>query len=347
MLFLFQPPENELMKGSERKVSDAELRIRRSLQRLDVPEWMKQGSTPQQGFLLRRRDSGNQGSAGGWSAMSSKTGSMTSLGSSRANTPNTPTKVVIPTRVSNRSTTGVMSPSSTASISPSPSDRSSMFQYPMSRWSTSRLNSGTTTPTGSITSQRTSSYSRQPYLGWRSQTSLASLAGSQSSLTNSGSYLTAAERLALGISTVSHKYAKITGEKENDSSEANTTKTEKEVDASDLETARVTEAGAKPEVSDVHSSIKEVTSAIVHYCTENSPKPSPRSSPRIEQRPPSPRKLVWVESSFVGTRPITSPETPTGAGPPLTPTEINGHEDDPEVTEKRPQQPPGEYLMAW
>merc|ERR1712106_359172 len=123
--------------------------------------------------------------------------------------PTTPNKVVIPTRVATRNESfggrSITSPASTASISPSPSDRSgSLFQYPMSRWSQSRLNSGTTTPTGSITSTRTTlSYSRTPYLGWRSQTSLANLAVSQSSLTNTGSYLTPTERLASSLTTKS------------------------------------------------------------------------------------------------------------------------------------------------
>lgn len=363
-----QPPENELMKGSERQLSEAELRVRRSLQRLDVPDWMKNAQPQQQGFLLRRRDYGSSTAAaggGGWSAFSSKTASMTSLGSSRAHTPNTPTKVVIPTRVATKGTTtlcGVTSPASNASISPSPSDRSgSLFQYPVSRWSTSRLNSGTTTPTGSVTSTRTTpaTYVRQPYLGWRSQTSLASLAGggSQSSLTNTGSYLTAADRLALGITSYSQRFIKPSvsaQDKENSSAQANTVTTKS--DNAGINEEASTNGNIKlqvpTDVADVHSSIKEVTSAIVHYCNESTPSPraSPRGSPRPEgPRAPSPRRLVWVESSFVGSRPITSPETPTSSTHAITPTsQLNGHEE-PESNEapSQPPQPPGEYLLAW
>ncbi|XP_071523355.1 uncharacterized protein [Panulirus ornatus] len=352
-----QPPENELMKGSERQLSEAELRVRRSLQRLDVPEWMKNAQPQQQGFLLRRRDYGSSNTSatgGGWSAYSSKTASMTSLGSSRAHTPNTPTKVVIPTRVATRGMTGlggVVSPASNSSISPSPSDRSgSLFQYPISRWSTSRLNSGTTTPTGSVTSSKsTITYTRQPYLGWRSQTSLASLAGSQSSLTNTGSYLTAADRLALGITSYSQRFVKQpvnTQDKENSSAEANaaTPKSDSEEQNNEGNTNGNIKLQVPTDVADVHSSIKEVTSAIVHYCNESTPSPraSPRGSPRPDGRAPSPRRLVWVESSFVGSRPITSPETPTSSSHAITPTsQLNGH-DMPESGEatSRPPQPP-------
>ncbi|XP_045125744.1 uncharacterized protein LOC123513007 isoform X3 [Portunus trituberculatus] len=350
-----QPPENELMKGSERQLSEAELRVRRSLQRLDVPEWMKNAPPPQQGFLLRRREYGSSSApAGGWSAYSSKTASMTSLGSSRAVTPNTPTKVVIPTRVASRGVGGVggiTSPASNCSISPSPSDRSgSLFQYPISRWSTSRLNSGTTTPTGSVTSSRTTAtYTRQPYLGWRSQTSLANLAGSQSSLTSTGSYLTAADRLALGITAYSQRFVKptpSTQDKENSSSEANAAAPKSEnLEQNDTgSTNGSIKLQVPTDVADVHSSIKEVTSAIVHYCNESTPSPraSPRGSPRPDGRAPSPRRLVWVESSFVGSRPITSPETPTSSTHAITPTsQLNGH-DLPESGEvpSRPPQPP-------
>ncbi|KAK4299974.1 hypothetical protein Pmani_027794 [Petrolisthes manimaculis] len=349
------PPENELMKGTERQLSEAELRVRRSLQRLDVPDWMKNAPPPQQGFLLRRRDYGsNTGTGGGWSAYSSKTASMTSLGSSRAHTPNTPTKVVIPTRVATRGVGGlggIVSPASNSSISPSPSDRSgSLFHYPSSRWSTSRLNSGTTTPTGSVTSSRTTATcGRQPYLGWRSQTSLASLAGSQSSLTSSGSYLTAADRLALGITAYSQRFVKqqpqqtTAQDKENCAAEANSVESSEVRNQSEGGTNGI-QLQVPPDVVDVHSSIKEVTSAIVHYCNESTPSPraSPRGSPRPEGRAPSPRRLVWVESSFVGSRPITSPETPTSSSLAITPTsQLNGHDlpEGGEVT-PRPPQPP-------
>lgn len=36
---LFQPPENELQKNSDRVLSEHELRVQRSLQKLNVPDW--------------------------------------------------------------------------------------------------------------------------------------------------------------------------------------------------------------------------------------------------------------------------------------------------------------------
>lgn len=341
------------MKEGERKISEAELRVRRSLQRLDVPEWMKT-ATPQQGFILRRKE-GTSSSTGGWSAFSSKTGSMTSLGSSRANTP---TKVIIPTRASTRSYGGITSPASTASISPSPSDRvdrGGLFQYPLSRWSTSRINSGTTTPTGSLSSQKTAPFTRQqPYLGWRSNTSLTSLGGSQSSLSGNA-YLSPAERLALTLCQTKQNEPVVI---QKDSStvapssqfEANTTVHEISNDNDTTNVISPKIYSDRSQVADVHSSIKEVTSAIVHYCKETeSPRSSPRSSPNAFNRESSPRRRVWVESSFVGSRPITSPETPTNTSstnvPPLSPPPVNGHTE--ELVENRPTQHSGEYLMAW
>jgi len=70
-----------------------------------------------------------------------------------------------------------------------------------------------------------------------------------------------------------------------------------------------------PNNAEVRSSIKEVTSAIVHYVNEKN------LSPARPGRSPSPRgskTRLWVESSFVGSRPIDQPETPSmseeGAG---------------------------------
>jgi len=55
----------------------------------------------------------------------------------------------------------------------------------------------------------------------------------------------------------------------------------------------------------VRSSIKEVSNAIVDYVNETKPLDdgiNGRASPR--------RGLIWLESSFVGTKPIDSPGTP-------------------------------------
>ncbi|XP_063603115.1 serine/arginine repetitive matrix protein 2-like [Penaeus indicus] len=511
------------MKGSERVVSEAELRVRRSLQRLHVPEWMKNAPPAEQSFLLKKSGGGGAGGGagggggGGWAAYSSKAGSMTSLGSTRSG--HFSSKVVIPTRVTSSSrgfvtsgagmtssmggggmmmtspygmTSSMTSPSS-ASVSPSPSDKISLFTYPSGRWSSSRLNSGNVTPTGSVRTLGTpTSLSRTPYLGWRSQTSLArsqtSLSGSQTSIL--GSYMTPAERLALGVTSYSFLRKKEEGEggggegekekREREEKEGRTRedgerdgKAERQSDDEGRE--RETQAdkrgnGRDGGEEDVHSSIREVTSAIVHYCKDSSPSPratrgqrsrpvhppppvpsrtgqdrsrSPVEGQEDRSRSPfesqarsrspaegqersnsalddqerlfnlesqvegqrrsltplegqlrsnsplggqmrsnsplggqlrsnsplggqirsnSPRRLVWVESSFVGSRPIHSPETPTASTHALatpTPTsevigsgQVNGDGSGQvrmeEESARRPESStPGEYLMAW
>lgn len=83
--------------------------------------------------------------------------------------------------------------------------------------------------------------------------------------------------------------------------------------------------------AEIQSSIKEVTSAIVHYVSalrppENGAQGTVKSygsgagsSPRLDgRRSASPRgsqRLCWLESSFVGTRPPESPETPVTLAP--------------------------------
>lgn len=78
----YQPPENTLMKQGERKVSEHELRIQRSLQRLNVPEWYKayaasSASTTPTAPSPSKPFGG--GLAGGWTGLSSKTSSLSSL----------------------------------------------------------------------------------------------------------------------------------------------------------------------------------------------------------------------------------------------------------------------------
>ncbi|XP_041973649.1 nascent polypeptide-associated complex subunit alpha, muscle-specific form [Aricia agestis] len=223
-----KPPENELQKNSDRVLSEHELRVQRSLQKLNVPEWYKNAPAPREGFLLRKRLS--DASSTRWTGLNSKTTSLGSLGAA----PPPPQ----------------LSPHTTS----------------FGRWSTSRLNSSQTSPCSSTRSSlrgasplcspsaRSSFSARQPYLGWRSQ-----------------------ERL-------------------------NTPRTPHERLASSLlqQTANAKAA------EEIQSSIKEVTSAIVHYVSGLEPangddrQPSPRSS----------QKLYWLESSFVGTKPLESPRTP-------------------------------------
>ncbi|GLH06650.1 Uncharacterized protein GBIM_12126 [Gryllus bimaculatus] len=153
-----------------------------------------------------------------------------------------------------------------------------------SRWSTSRLCGGSATTSASTSpggSARSSFNYRQPYLGWRSQERLARPR-------------TPAERLAAGL--LADKQAAATPQ--------------------------------VPNLSEVRTSIKEVTSAIVHYVSgvrddgssEALTAPQ-RHDSSISPRSTSPRgsgRLCWVESSFVGSRPLDSPETPlslTGSDP--------------------------------
>ncbi|OWR44100.1 hypothetical protein KGM_213153 [Danaus plexippus plexippus] len=228
------PPENELQKNSDRVLSEHELRVQRSLQKLNVPEWYKNAPAPREGFLLRKRLS-DASSAARWSGLNSKTTSLGSLGANNAQPP--------PPQLSPHTTS-------------------------FGRWSTSRLNSNQTSPCSSTRSSvrgasplcspsaRSSFSARQPYLGWRSQERLNSTPR------------TPHERLASSLLQQS--------------------------------------ASAKA-AEEIQTSIKEVTSAIVHYVSGLEPangdverQPSPRSS----------QKLYWLESSFVGTKPLESPQTP-------------------------------------
>lgn len=255
--------------GVERVMSEHQLRVQRSLQKLHIPDWYKQNQVPREGFLLGQKRETNREtrwhSSGTHNATGhdSKTPSLSSLGSGQ----------------------------SPVLLSPAP------FGQPFTRWSTSRLNSAASSPCASTRasfnhhhhgytnyqqqynrgglangqgpplaspcSTRSSFSYRQPYLGWRSQERLSRPR-------------TPAERLATTISLPPTQ----------------------------------TSASDNPEVQ---SSIKEVTSAIVHYVSALNP-PS-GTSPRADRKgTPSPRgsnqRLCWLESSFVGTRPLESPETP-------------------------------------
>ncbi|CAH1643684.1 unnamed protein product [Spodoptera littoralis] len=234
------PPENELQKNSDRVLSEHELRVQRSLQKLNVPEWYKNAPAPREGFLLRKRLSDASASAARWSGLNSKTTSLGSLGGNQQPPP------------------PQLSPHTTS----------------FGRWSTSRLNSNQTSPCSSTRSSirgtsplcspsaRSSFSARQPYLGWRSQERLNSTPR------------TPHERLASSL----------------------------------LQSTPKSEASEASKASEeIQTSIKEVTSAIVHYVSGLEPangdidrQPSPRSS----------QKLYWLESSFVGTKPLESPQTP-------------------------------------
>ncbi|XP_033202718.2 uncharacterized protein LOC117164057 isoform X1 [Bombus vancouverensis nearcticus] len=193
-LHFVKPPENELQKVGERVPSEHELRVQRSLQRLNVPDWYKNSPAARDGFRLKRHSDASQ--HGGWRALGSKTTSLSSLSSSSNRQP----------------TTGAL-------LSPSPTPP--VF----SRWSTSLLNSAGSSPASST---RSSFNHRQPYLGWRSQ----------ERLTNPR---TPAERLAQGI--LPQLQAANKQQQQQQQQQQQTTNQQLEV----------------------RNSIKEVTSAIVHY----------------------------------------------------------------------------------
>nr|CAD7412026.1 unnamed protein product [Timema cristinae] len=251
-----QPPENELQKGGERVMSEHQLRVQRSLQKLNVPDWYKNSSaarTPE-GFLLKNQ---HKEPREGWPGLSSKTTSLSSLGSTQsAATARSPTSHL---------------------LSPSPTP------HVFTRWSTSRLNSNATSASTSPCGSTRSSFNyRQPYLGWRSQERLARPR-------------TPAERLAAGLLPANN----------NPSSSAATTP---ELQPSHEDLQQIQQV---PNLSEVRTSIKEVTSAIVHYVS--GVRDGSGDSLRLSSRSSSPRgsgRLCWLESSFVGTRPLDSPETP-------------------------------------
>nr|XP_015839686.1 PREDICTED: uncharacterized protein LOC661447 isoform X2 [Tribolium castaneum] len=264
-LKVVEPPENELQK-SDRVMSEHQLRVQRSLQKLTVPEWYKQNQVPQ-GFLLKKPSKESR-----WTGTGSKTTSLSSLGSSSASPV-------------------ILSPTT----------------QPFVRWSTSKLNSTASSPCASIRSSFNTSSSRQPngsispssirssfsyrqpYLGWRSQERLSKPR-------------TPAERLANSL---------------------------------------LQPQQASPEIQ---TSIKEVTSAIVHYVSGLKPTESEESRSRSTSPRGSSQKLCWLESSFVGIKPLDSPQTPQ---PPTSlRLELQTHNDVSHLTtESGPKPSPGSTTL--
>lgn len=213
-------------------MSEHQLRVQRSLQKLTVPEWYKQNQVPREGFLLKKPSRESR-----WTGTGSKTTSLSSLGSSSAASP------------------VILSPTS----------------QPFVRWSTSKLNSTASSPCASIRSSfntprqhngsispssiRSSFSYRQPYMGWRSQERL-------------NKPRTPAERLANSL----------------------------------------LQSQTQPS-HEIQTSIKEVTSAIVHYVSGLKPEGSDEGRSRSTS-PRGSQKLCWLESSFVGIKPLDSPQTP-------------------------------------
>lgn len=205
MSFL-QPPENELQKSHEQNpahLSEHQLRIQASLQRLNIPDWFRQynqtsggtGRSPDGGYKPGNFTRKRANESGRWAGLNSKTTSLSSLGSQR----------------SDRSPL-LLSPSAHSHHGGQSAGNAPHYHHhhtnhavagghaagtghgSFSRWSTSQLNSNQTSPSAS---QRTSNFVRggpvnssfmsvasgnsaalrssyrQPYLGWRSQERLS------------------------------------------------------------------------------------------------------------------------------------------------------------------------------
>ncbi|XP_030240918.1 uncharacterized protein LOC108658740 isoform X5 [Drosophila navojoa] len=310
MLQYDQPPENELQKSHDHNpaaLSEHQLRVQASLQRLNIPDWFRQynqnaarspdgagtgasagGYKPGNFTRKRTQDSGR------WQGLNSKTTSLSSLGSQR----------------SDRSPL-LLSPSAhshhggqTSSVSGSTSAHQGAGQgVGATRWSTSHLNSTQTSPSvsqrgsfargapinssfmsvasgGSAGGVLRNSY-RQPYLGWRSTEKL--------------SQRTPHERLANSL------LAQRTSPTTATATATNGLRT------------------LQPVTPEIQSSIKEVTSAIVHYVNDQT-QAQQLQQQRSRSASPNSRKC-WLESSFVGTRPLDSPQTPVidnSSSPPAT-----------------------------
>lgn len=163
-------PENTL---SNRVKSERELRIERSLQNLTIPDWYKQSEwsrKPKEGFLLKR-ESDKQG----WKSSGSRTPSVSSL------TTSTPRKFSTDWRnvVSLRSSRESLPTGSSCSLSPR---EQGTFHYGLSRWSSSRLSTGSVPSTTASSQPSWNAYRsfRQPYLGWRAAATAAQSPGSGS-----------------------------------------------------------------------------------------------------------------------------------------------------------------------
>uniref|UniRef100_A0A182PLW8 MYND-type domain-containing protein n=1 Tax=Anopheles epiroticus TaxID=199890 RepID=A0A182PLW8_9DIPT len=289
-----RPPENELQKSHETgtNLSEHQLRVQASLQRLNIPDWYKQysgkdgpgnGTGPAAatavgaatnatgGGILRKRNS----DVGRWTGLSSKTTSLSSLGSHR---------------------------SDRSPVMLSPSAHSHHGQTGFSRWSTSHLNSNQTSPSvstrgsftrGGLNASVISGYStasttagannsgstirnsfRQPYLGWRSQEKLSQPR-------------TPAERLASSL-----LQQQGTG-KQKDQQQLAEQKGKQQKE----------ESVVTPEIQ---SSIIEVTSAIVHYVNDQTNRHSrttgavPTFSLPPEHQSPGSATLEDVLASLLG-----------------------------------------------
>ncbi|XP_064458547.1 uncharacterized protein LOC135368918 isoform X2 [Ornithodoros turicata] len=147
------PPENDLASARGRAKSEHELRVEKSLQNLQLPEWYtkycaQSGQSPSSSVRPSRAESVR---SGGWQGLGSRTPSSTSLSL------NAGRNLVIPKRVTPDWRTIGAHDTSRESLTSSPG-WASPHDGSLSRW-------------GSVSSAPGSAWSyrsfRQPYLGWR------------------------------------------------------------------------------------------------------------------------------------------------------------------------------------
>ncbi|EDV33646.2 uncharacterized protein Dana_GF13900, isoform A [Drosophila ananassae] len=305
------PPENELQKSHDQNpvaLSEHQIRVQASLQRLNIPDWFRHynqgdgassdgtsvaGRTTTGGYRPGNFTRKRTQESSRWQGLNSKTTSLSSLGSQRSD------RSPLLLSPSAHSHHGGQS-SSTGGTSADDGSGHVQTGLGATRWSTSHLNSTQTSP---IISQRgsftrgapiTSSFIsvasssgvlrnsyRQPYLGWRSTEKL--------------SQRTPHERLA------------------------NSLLTQRVTPSPNSVTNGV--PNQPPVTSEIQSSIKEVTSAIVHYVNDQQQQQKSEQQ-RSRSTSPNSRKC-WLESSFVGIRPLHSPLTPMIDSSPPTSTHGN------------------------
>ncbi|XP_044317419.1 uncharacterized protein LOC108052006 isoform X3 [Drosophila rhopaloa] len=259
------PPENELQKSHDQypaALSEHQLRVQASLQRLNIPDWFRhynKGSGPAPdgtaaltagGYRTGNFTRKPTQESGRWQGLNSKTTSLSSLACQRSD------RSPLLMSPSAHSHHGGQSSIYSCSSAAGPGQALGQTGVSATRWSTSHLNSTQTSPSASqrgsfargapINSSFMSVASssgvlrnsyRQPYLGWRSTEKL--------------SHRTPHERLA--ISLLAHRTTP---------------------------SPTSTPNGTRPlqsETAEVQSSIKEVTSAIVHYVNDQQQSQDQRS----------------------------------------------------------------------
>ncbi|XP_050746354.1 uncharacterized protein LOC108035588 isoform X9 [Drosophila biarmipes] len=281
------PIENELQKShdsSPADLSEQQLRVQASLQRLNIPDWFRDYNKETRKLPFEGNDSTNSNSGGlqsvnftrkctqepgRWLGLNSKTTSLSSLGSDRS------PLLMIPSAHSHHDGHNTFLCRPTASHGPA----SGQAGLSALRWSTLHLSSTHTSP---CVSQRGSfargsyinssfmtvasrsglrnSY-RQPYFGWRSTEKLT--------------HWTPHERLANSL--IAHRTTQYPTCASN----------EKRI--------------VQSETPEIQSSIKEVTSSIVRYVNDQH---------NIQQSLSPNSRKYWLESSFVSSQPLDSPQTP-------------------------------------